>query len=62
MVRRADPHPEEAQNILRAVPPEVLRPPRITPPPLRECKIALLTSSAIHRRRERVFYESVIEV
>lgn len=55
MVRLADLHPEEAEHMLAMTPPAVQKAPWIQPPPLKDCKIALLTSSAIHRRSDPAF-------
>ena len=56
MVRLADLHPEEAHNLAKFVtPPDIEPAPWITPPPLREMTVALLTTSGLHRREDRPF-------
>ena len=61
MVRLSDLHPEEAEHMLQRA--EQLRrrnfdheaTPWITPPPLAESKIALITTAALHRRDDPPF-------
>ena len=61
MVRLSDLHPEEAEHMLQRA--EQLRrrrfdhdaTPWITPPPLSESKIALITTAALHRRDDPPF-------
>ena len=59
MVRLDDLHPEEAEGMRRAVArfrfPELGSTPWVTPPPLAESTIALVTSAGLHRRGDRPF-------
>ena len=59
MVRLDDLHPEEAEGMRRAVErfqfPELSSTPWVTPPPLAESTIALVTSAGLHRRGDRPF-------
>lgn len=59
MVRLDDLHPEEAEGMRRAVErfrfPELGSTPWVTPPPLAESTIALVTSAGLHRRGDRPF-------
>ena len=59
MVRLADLHPEEAQGMRNAIARFAqfdLEPaPWLTPPPLADSKVALVTTAALHRRDDRPF-------
>ena len=59
MVRLADLHPEEAQGMRNAIQRfaqfDIGTTPWLTPPPLAESKIALVTTAALHRRDDRPF-------
>ena len=59
MVRLSDLHPEEAQHLRdmggRFAQMEIGATPWVTPPPLSEAKIALVTSAGLHRRDDRPF-------
>ena len=59
MVRLADLHPEEAAGMRNAIGrfelPDFGAAPWLTPPPLAESKLALLTTAALHRRDDRPF-------
>ena len=59
MVRLDDLHPEEAEGMRRAVQrfrfPDLDSTPWLTPPPLAESTIALVTSAGLHRRGDQPF-------
>ncbi len=63
MVRLADLHPEEGNKLAKVAEslPTVESGPWLTPPPLREATVAIVTTSGIHRRSDRPFQPGVGE-
>ncbi len=63
MVRLADLHPEEGNKLAKVAAslPVVAPGPWLTPPPLGEATVAIVTTSGIHRRSDRPFQPGVGE-
>ena len=55
MVRLEDLHPEEAENMRGFKPPAIAPAPWVPARPLKESRVALLTSAGLHRRDDPAF-------
>ncbi|PZC45971.1 MAG: D-proline reductase (dithiol) PrdB [Chloroflexi bacterium] len=61
MVRLSDLHPEEAENLLNWPPCEIEPGEWITPKPLAESTIALITTAGLHRRDDPPFGPGAVD-
>ena len=61
MVRLSDLHPEEAENMLRVPPADIAPGSWITPNPLAESTVAMLTTSGLHRRDDPPFLPGALD-
>ena len=55
MVRLTDLHPDDRENLARKQLPRLEPPAYVTPPPIQQSRVALVTTAGLHMRGDRVF-------